>query len=391
MLLQYDINVDVPEGLAAYYTGKPVLPASGYQITDNYTKNGYTLVKDTDFTVSGLNNTDITNDAALVFTGKGNYSGEIQAENKFAVKYAFSPVQTTASKGNWYNGDVSVKFSDSDNDSDTDKIVYTGSIESGVSLGSKLAVYASVADAVRGSASGYTFTAEGKNTQTLYIKDEDNGYIGTPVAVTVQIDKTAPVWEDADGNADKYGIQIKENWWKKLLHTISFKHFYNDETLDIRIRANDAKAGIDTSGVDKYYYYVEEVSDENAIDNYKVKTAEELDQLPAAGADVNAGFVEVQVNGASAVTVGNLSKDANYVIYAYAVDKAGNKSKYVCTEGIVRDNTISSYSINMPNAANGTLTDTEGTFSFEAPEDLTLLYFYVHADEFDNESDYNVL
>ena len=159
--------------------------------------------------------------------------------------------------------------------------------------------------------------------------------------------------------------------------------------MDIRIRANDAKAGIDTSGVDKYYYYVEEVSDENAIDNYKVKTAEELDQLPAAGADVNAGFVEVQVNGASAVTVGNLSKDANYVIYAYAVDKAGNKSKYVCTEGIVRDNTISSYSINMPNAANGTLTDTEGTFSFEAPEDLTLLYFYVHADEFDNESDYN--
>lgn len=389
MLSLYGITVNVSEGLVAYYTGKPVLPASGYQITDSYTKNGYTLVKDTDFTVSGLNNTDITNDAALVFTGKGNYSGEIQAENKFAVKYAFSPVQTTASKGNWYNGDVSVKFSDSDNDSDTDKIVYTGSIESGVSLGSKLAVYASVADAVRGSASGYTFTAEGKNTQTLYIKDEDNGYIGTPVAVTVQIDKTAPVWEDADGNADKYGIQIKENWWKKLLHTISFKHFYNDETLDIRIRANDAKAGIDTSGVDKYYYYVEEVSDENAIDNYKVKTAEELDQLPAAGADVNAGFVEVQVNGASAVTVGNLSKDANYVIYAYAVDKAGNKSKYVCTEGIVRDNTISSYSINMPNAANGTLTDTEGTFSFEAPEDLTLLYFYVHADEFDNESDYN--
>lgn len=389
MLSLYGITVNVSEGLVAYYTGKPVLPASGYQITDSYTKNGYTLVKDTDFTVSGLNNTDITDDATLIFTGKGNYTGEIQADNRFAIKYAFSPAQTTASKDYWYNGDVSVNFSDSDNNSDTDKIVYTGSIESGVSLGSKLAVYASVADAVRGSASGYTFTAEGKNTQTLYIKDEDNGYIGTPVAVTVQIDKTAPVWEDADGNADKYGIQIKENWWKKLLHTISFKHFYNDETLDIRIRANDAKAGIDTSGVDKYYYYVEEVSDENAIDNYKVKTAEELDQLPAAGADVNAGFVEVQVNGASAVTVGNLSKDANYVIYAYAVDKAGNKSKYVCTEGIVRDNTISSYSINMPNAANGTLTDTEGTFSFEAPEDLTLLYFYVHADEFDNESDYN--
>ncbi len=386
---QYGIYVDMPESLVAYYTGKPVLPASGYQITDSYTKNGYTLVKDTDFTVSGLNNTDITDDATLIFTGKGNYTGEIQAEKKFAIKYAFSPAQTTASKGYWYNGDVSVNLSDSDNNSDTDKIVYTDSIESGISLGSNLAVYASLDDAVKGSASGYAFTSEGKNTQTFYIKDEDNGYIGTPVDVTVQIDKTAPVWEDANGNADKYGIQIKENWWKKLLHTISFKHFYNDATLEIKIRANDAKYGIDTSGVDKYYYYIEEVSDENAIDNYKVKTAEELDQLAAGGTDATVGFVEVQANGTSAVMVGNLSKDANYVIYAYAVDKAGNKSEYICTEGIVRDNTIPSYAINTPNKANGTLSDTEGTFSFEAPEDLTLLYFYVHAKEFESDSDYN--
>ncbi len=382
----YGITVNVSEGLVAYYTGKPVLPASGYQITDSYTKNGYTLVKDTDFTVSGLNNTDITDDATLIFTGKGNYSGEIQADNKFAVKYAFSPAQTTASKDYWYNGDVSVNLSDSDNNSDTDKIVYTDSIESGISLGNNLAVYASLDDAVKGSASGYAFTSEGKNTQTLYIKDEANGYIGTPVDVTVQIDKTAPVWEDASGNADKYGIQLKENWWKKLLHTISFKHFYNDETLDIRIRANDAKAGIDTSGVDKYYYYIEEVSDENAIDNYKVKTAEELDQLAAGGTDATVGFVEVQANGTSAVMVGNLSKDANYVIYAYAVDKAGNKSEYICTEGIVRDTTIPSYAINVPDEEY--VNDTEGTFSFEAPEDLTLLYFYVHANEFKTVSEY---
>lgn len=386
MLSLYGITVNVSEGLVAYYTGKPVLPASGYQITDSYTKNGYTLVKDTDFTVSGLNNTDITDDATLVFTGKGNYSGEIQADNKFAVKYAFSPAQTTASKDYWYNGDVSVNLSDSDNNSDTDKIVYTDSIESGISLGNNLAVYASLDDAVKGSASGYAFTSEGKNTQTFYIKDEDNGYIGTPVDVTVQIDKTAPVWEDASGNADKYGIQLKENWWKKLLHTISFKHFYNDETLEIKIRANDAKVGIDTSGVDKYYYYIEEVSDENAIDNYKVKTAEELDQLAAGGTDATVGFVEVQANGTSAVMVGNLSKDANYVIYAYAVDKAGNKSEYICTEGIVRDTTIPSYAINVPDEEY--VNDTGGTFSFEAPEDLTLLYFYVHANEFKTVSEY---
>ena len=382
----YYITVDVSEGLVAYYTGKPVLPASGYQITDKSIGNGYTLVKDTDYTVSGLNNTDITDAATLIFTGKGNYSGEIRADNKFAVKYAFSPAQTTASKGYWYNGDVSVNLSDSDNNSDTDEIVYTDSIESGISLGSNLAVYASLEDAARGSVSGYAFTSEGKNTQTLYIKDEDNGYIGTPVDVTVQIDKTAPVWEDANGNADKYGIQIKENWWKKLLHTISFRHFYNDATLEIKIRANDAKYGIDTSGVDKYYYYIEEVSDENAIDNYKVKTAEELDQLAAGGTDATVGFVEVQANGTSAVMVGNLSKDANYVIYAYAVDKAGNKSEYICTEGIVRDTTIPSYAINVPDEEY--VNDTEGTFSFEAPEDLTLLYFYVHANEFKTVSEY---
>lgn len=386
MLSLYGITVNVSEGLVAYYTGKPVLPASGYQITDSYTKNGYTLVKDTDFTVSGLNNTDITDDATLIFTGKGNYTGEIQAKNKFTIKYAFSPAQTTASKDYWYNGDVSVNFSDSDNNSDTGRIVYAGSTESGVSLSSNRAVYASLDDAVKGSASGYAFTSEGKNTQTFYIKDEDNGYIGTPVDVTVQIDKTAPVWEDANGNADKYGIQIKENWWKKLLHTISFRHFYNDATLEIKIRANDAKYGIDTSGVDKYYYYIEEVSDENAIDNYKVKTAEELDQLAAGGTDATVGFVEVQANGTSAVMVGNLSKDANYVIYAYAVDKAGNKSEYICTEGIVRDTTIPSYAINVPDEEY--VNDTEGTFSFEAPEDLTLLYFYVHANEFKTVSEY---
>ena len=279
-LFEYSyITVDIPESLVAYYTGKPVLPASGYQITDKSIGNGYTLVKDTDYTVSGRNNTDITDAATLIFTGKGNYTGEIQADKKFAVKYAFSPAQTTISKDYWYNGDVSVKFSEQDESSDAEKIVYKGNVEAGAGLSDNLNAYASLEEAINGSALGYTFTSEGRNTQTLYIKDEDNGYISTSVDVTVQIDKTAPVWEGTDGSSSGYGIQIKENWWKKLLNTISFDQFYNDETLEIKIRANDEKAGIDTSGLDQYFYYIEEVSDENAIDNYKVKTAEELDQL----------------------------------------------------------------------------------------------------------------
>ena len=54
----------------------------------------------------------------------------------------------------------------------------------------------------------------------------------------------------------------------------------------------------------------------------------------------------------------------------------------------MRDTAILSYVINAPNASTGTLDDTEGTFSFEAPEDLTLLYFYVHANEFESASEY---
>lgn len=100
-------------------------------------------------------------------------------------------------------------------------------------------------------------------------------------------------------------------------------------------------------------------------------------------------FAPEPANGTSAVTAAHLDQDATYVIYAYAVDKAGNKSGYICTEGVVRDNTIPSYTINTPEKANRTLSDTEGTFSFEAPEDLTVLYFYVHANEFDKESAYN--
>ena len=215
------------------------------------------------------------------------------------------------------------------------------------------------------------------------------GETDTTVKGIYAADKTAPIWEDANGNGEKYGIQMKDNWWNTLLNTTSFKHFYNDETLEIKIRANDAESGIENSGVDKYYYYIEKVSDENAVDNYKVKTAEELDNLPIDEADAAVGFVEVPAGGDSAVTLCVLETDANYVIYAYAVDKAGNKSGYICAEGFVRDTVIYSYAINAPQKEEGTLRDTEGTFSFEAPEDLTLLYFYVHEEEFDNKSGYN--
>ena len=65
-----------------------------------------------------------------------------------------------------------------------------------------------------------------------------------PVEVTICIDKSAPTWRDKDGVADGYGIQIKENWFRSLLNTISFGYLYNDATLDIKIQANDKKADV---------------------------------------------------------------------------------------------------------------------------------------------------
>ena len=48
----------------------------------------------------------------------------------------------------------------------------------------------------------------------------------------------------------------------------------------MKIRANDAKADIETSGVDKYYYYIDKITDPSGEIN--AKTVEELDGMTAA-------------------------------------------------------------------------------------------------------------
>ena len=79
------------------------------------------------------------------------------------------------------------------------------------------------------------------------------------------------------GQSRDYGIQIKNNWFQTLLNKVSFGHIYNDTNLEVKIRANDAKAGIETSGVDKYYYYIDKITDPSGEIN--AKTVEELDAL----------------------------------------------------------------------------------------------------------------
>ena len=192
-------------------------------------------------------------------------------------------------------------------------------------------------------------SAEGA-TVTYYLKNSD-GEIAEKTAI-VHIDKTVPNW-----NGDNCGISIKENWWKSLLENISFCMFYK-ETVDVKVCASDS-----LSGVAAYYYYID-------CTGGTVKTAEQLDAL-------NFTKYTGSVSGQNpTVTVTSLAPDGNYIVYAYAVDAAGNRSAYVCSEGVVVDNTTPAISnIVAPSKATSTLTDTTVTISFTGSEAGT--YFYM--------------
>lgn len=385
----------------AYYTGKPysfddldwkaadlkkLLTDSGITGADG---GGYVLVKDTDFTVTEEDTTGPTTDAKpakLNLTGKGNYTGN--AAIRFEIPYAFTLAQTPVSgTDKWYRADVPVSFA-IDDQKDAAQILYRSSkaAASDSCLNGSVEIYEGLKAAVAGENPGYTFTQEGKNTVTLYGKDTAKGCLSEPVEVTICIDKSAPTWADKDGVADGYGIQIKENWFRSLLNTISFGYLYNDATLDIKIQANDKKAGVaEVSGISRYYYYVEKVSDTALA---SVKTKDELDALAAAGKfrEAAAGTGTLLSDGAT--ISGSLSSEGNYVVYAYAVDGAGNQSDYICTDGIVVDAQAPVVKIADPKKEDGTLKDTEAILKVNLSEDATLMWFFVSEGVFDGVTDY---
>ena len=387
----------------AYYTGKPysfddlvweaadlkkILTDSGVTGADG---GSYVLVKDTDFTVTEEDTTGPTTDAKpakLNLTGKGNYTGN--AAIRFEIPYAFTLAQTPVSgTDKWYRADVPVSFAIDDHN-DASQILYRNSkaAASDSCLNGSVEIYEGLEAAVAGKNPGYTFTQEGKNTVTLYGKDTAKGCLSEPVEVTICIDKSAPTWADKDGVADGYGIQIKENWFRSLLNTISFGYLYNDATLDIKIQANDKKADVaEVSGISRYCYYVEKVSDTALA---SVKTKDELDALAAGGkfSEVAAGTGTILPSSDGATISGSLSSEGNYVVYAYAVDGAGNQSDYICTDGIVVDAQAPVVKITDPKKEDGTLKDTEAILKVNLSEDATLMWFFVSEGVFDGVTDY---
>ena len=389
-------------GITVYYTGMPIIPENWDRgITDSNRKNEPgndqgVLDKDKDFTVSAENNTEVTNgkrDGKITFTGIGNYKGELV--RYFDIAHAFTLAQTTVSKNCWYNEDsnwwkngIPATFTENDVTSDNPvsdwkNIVYRTAKGKYAIVSDEVVFYASLEDAVAGKNPGYTFKEEGTHTVTLYGKDPWNQSI-VPVEITINIDTTAPTWADADGKEDGYGIQIKDNWWRTLLNKISFGHLYNDTTLDIKIHANDAKEGVNkVSGVSKYYYYIDQITDTASATG---KTKAELDTLAADGK-----FTQGDAGNwlsDSAIIHGALGEDGSYVVYAYAMDNAGNQSDYICTEGLVQDASAPVVTVTEPKKEDGTLKDTEAILKVNLSEDATLMWFFVSEGVFDGVTDY---
>ena len=391
--------VDPVADAFAYYTGSRV-ECTAYDtgaISDSgitVNNSPYVLEKGKDYTVTYENNIDITtgeNKAKLIITGIGNYGGEAEPiEREFVIRYAFTPAQTTASKTGWYNGDVIALFDTSDSGTDASQVLYASTLDEKLSdgLGSDIRAYATLDDAVDGTGAGYVFTEEGKVTKTLYVRDVEKGYVGSPVEVTLHIDKTAPTWEATAGNSGNFGISIKENWWKTLLNTVSFGRFYNDASIDLVLRANDAKDGVnETSGVAEYFYYID-TGDASALPAAKTKA--ELDELMDAGK-----FTEVKAADGGQVTIsGALSAEKHYIVYACAKDAAGNLSDYICSGGVVVDRTAPEItSATTPTEEEGTLADHEATVTFDVDEAGTVVYFCIggYEDDAQFESDKTTL
>ena len=194
-----------------------------------------------------------------------------------------------------------------------------------------------------------TYTGSKENeTITYYLKADNSGEIAEK-SVTVKMDWTAP-----DFSSKQSGINIRKNWWNSLLSTITFGLYKGN--LDVNIKADDSQ-----SGVAEYYYYIDNSGSTTVL------TAEELDTKTFTKVDAGK-------NGTTKLT--EITSDNDYVIYAYAVDAAGNRSIYISSDGVVLDNTAPELTdVSVPAKSNETLSDTSATITFTGSEAGT--YYYI--------------
>ena len=173
------------------------------------------------------------------------------------------------------------------------------------------------ADGTYGASFVYNAVSEAEQQEITYYLKNDAGQIAKKT-LTAKIDRTAPDW-----NGVNLGINIKKHWWNFLLEEYIPK-VYKADSLDVKVKANDSQ-----SGVALYGYYVSSGD--------KLITIEELDERAGCGF-----FTKVPVNGngepeklttlfADAASTGKL-------VYVYAEDAMGNRSSYICSNGVIFDN-----------------------------------------------------
>ncbi len=297
-----------------------------------------------DYTASYRDNTSIGT-ATVTFTGKRNYSGSVSMQFEIKPKtlpqsdfYRLECLGTVVDyTENWYTGGVRI---------------YPGTVP-----GKTMTIWRN------NSSIGSPYidiTTEGTTNCQFYLKDGD-GYIyymekddGTYglADMDFNIDLNAPSFIGGGLKIGNQTVTTSNN----MLGNITFRdsEIYT-ESLTGSVQAQDKYSGVATC----YYYVYSYTGEENSI---KPLTKEELDAITFYEASENVGEFSI-------------TNDGRYVVYAYAVDHAGNKSGYICTQGITID-TIPPEIVGViePKKSNNTLMDVEATVQFKASEYGTFYY-----------------
>lgn len=318
------INTLFKNTVTKYYTGEPVtLTAEDFTDAGVGGNNNLNLQVDTDFVVQRYENNIEVGKATVWVEGIGDYIGSTQ--NRFDIVYKTMDVTPTV-KGlgadGWTNcaelvapEGYTISFSQKDG--------YAASI-----------FYDTETDA-DGVQLGY------------YLKEDGTGYLSDTkqLAEVIRVEKAAPVF-----TGDSDGISFGMNNWKDLEKPITFE--IKTQSAPMAISATDALSGIQT-----YYYYAHPVQDPA---NYQVLTDYQLQELERSfKAAENGRFT--------------LDTDGSYVVYAYAVDKAGNRSAVICSNGIVIDNTAPGLTSAVPAEK---ITSNTADVEFTMDEAGTLFYYY---------------
>lgn len=179
-------------------------------------------------------------------------------------------------------------------------------------------------------------------TVSYYLKNTTTGTVSDEKSLVVRIDRSAPVF------GENAGIHIKDSSWKQLQSNIDFG--LCTKSADVTITAEDSLSG----GL-RYFYYVDTVTDK---ENYTALAADALEAL---------SFTE------AADGKFRLETEGNMVVYAYAVDRAGNRSAFICSDGIVVDHTSPKAELFVPSGAEE-LQDTSATAKLRVNKAATCYY-----------------